>query len=128
MQQRTSVDDRSEEAGTEERETRAAIHGDGCLGCLLIDYSNVTLSTGTVVCSSCPDYRHECEVRYVAAMETREHRRRYLSGVREYRGDQATERIIDGLKIMHTARQPDGVKSSDMIIEVKRGSTKVDRE
>lgn len=47
-------------------------------------------------------HRHDCEVRYVAGMKTKDDRRRYLAGVRDKRGNDARERIIDGLRSMVT--------------------------
>jgi len=43
-------------------------------------------------------WRHETEVRHVAAMPDRNYRLHYLAGVRRHRGDAAVERIKDGLK------------------------------
>jgi hypothetical protein len=38
-------------------------------------------------------HRHECEVRYVAALETHAHRAVYLDGVRSERGKEACLRL-----------------------------------
>lgn len=40
-------------------------------------------------------HRHECEVRYVAGMSTREQRRAYLDGVRAKRGAAAADKLRD---------------------------------
>lgn len=42
-------------------------------------------------------YRHECEVRHVAAMPSRDERKHYLAGVRRHRGNDAAQRIKDDL-------------------------------
>ena len=43
-----------------------------CLGCNLIETAaHVTLQTGKVVCTSCPDHMRECLVRDIAKMEKR---------------------------------------------------------
>lgn len=45
-------------------------------------------------------HRHECEVRYVAEMGSKDARRRYLAGVQERRGIDARARIIESLREM----------------------------
>lgn len=48
-----------------------------------------------------PEFRHDCEVRYVAAIPSRDRRVAYLlgpKGVAERRGAAAAQRIIDDLK------------------------------
>jgi hypothetical protein len=76
------------------------VMGDGCLGCERIAISAVDLTDGRVVCDQCPDWRHECEVRHVAGMKTKDDRQRYLAGVQDKRGLDARQRIIDGLREM----------------------------
>lgn len=44
------------------------------------------------------EYRHECEVQYVAAMKEAQ-RKEYLRRVAEVRGDRATTRILNDLKM-----------------------------
>lgn len=50
-------------------------------------------------------YRHECEVRMVAAMADKEERVNYIRGVRLKRGDMAAERIKEGLREMSRAAE-----------------------
>jgi hypothetical protein len=69
----------------------------GCLGCSLVGESSATLHDGTVVCSACPEWRHECEVRHLANMATKEMRATYLAGVETQRGRSARQRLIDSL-------------------------------
>jgi hypothetical protein len=59
--------------------------------------SSATLHDGTVVCSACPEWRHECEVRHLANMATKEMRATYLAGVETQRGRSARQRLIDSL-------------------------------
>lgn len=75
--------------------------GDGCLGCERIAVSAVELMDGRAVCDQCPDWRHECEVRHVASMKSKDERMRYLAGVRQRRGEPAADRIKDGLWAIH---------------------------
>lgn len=65
----------------------------GCLGCLYIEKSPVTLRDGRVVCSSCEDYRAECEARHVANMASDAIRKAYLVGISEKRGHEAAHSL-----------------------------------
>jgi hypothetical protein len=56
-----------------------------CLGCNFIETSPVVLRTGETVCSSCEDWRLECEAREVLKRDL-DGRRDYLGGVDEKRG------------------------------------------
>ena len=47
------------------------------------------------------EWRHQTELRKIAAMPDREYRKHYLAGVRKARGDAAVKRIMDGLWQMH---------------------------
>ena len=64
-----------------------------CFGCNLIEDHAVTLNTGTVVCSSCPAWRLECEAKEVLRKPTLEERREYLAGVEKRRGLRAVEEL-----------------------------------
>jgi hypothetical protein len=75
------------------RDPQAAAEGTECLGCNLIETDPVTLTRGTVVCTSCPDWRMACEAREVLRKPL-EARREYLDGVESARGKNAA----DGLK------------------------------
>lgn len=56
---------------------------DACLGCQYIETDPVTLHNGTVVCSSCEAWRHECEARWVLQMRDVRARREYLRKVEQ---------------------------------------------
>ena len=61
-----------------------------CLGCQRCETGPmVTLISGQQVCNYCPDWRLECEARYVASMETLRERREYLQHVQQKRGSEA---------------------------------------
>jgi hypothetical protein len=104
-----SLDDEFEEVGREEislsdvwpqvqrRDEGARPSETGCLGCSLVGESPVSLRGGTVVCSACPEWRHECEVRHLANMETKDMRVKYLAGIEVGRGKIARQRLIDSL-------------------------------
>lgn len=64
-----------------------------CLGCMKIETHPVTLIDGRVVCSSCEDWRAECEAREVLNMRTLIERRTYLDAVEGRRGKQATDEL-----------------------------------
>lgn len=63
-----------------------------CGGCNLIETAPATLNGGTVVCTSCPAWRLECEAREVLAKPL-EKRREYLADVEQRRGKQATDEL-----------------------------------
>jgi hypothetical protein len=65
----------------------------GCLGCEFIAHSVVTLRDCRQVCSSCEDWRHECEARHVANMKSNRERVAYVEGVEEKRGKAAAEAL-----------------------------------
>lgn len=66
---------------------------DGCLGCERIEFQPVTLRTGKTVCSSCEDWRNECEARYVLAMPEKSRRAEYLARLGE-RGEKLKAEIM----------------------------------
>lgn len=70
----------------------------GCLGCLYIETSQVTLRDGRIVCSSCDDWRLECEARHVIAMPTLKARRQYLIKILENRGEKETQRLENEIR------------------------------
>ncbi len=71
---------------------------DGCLGCQRCEEGPVvTLHDGRVVCDTCPDWRAECEARYVLNMPGKKKRREYLERIGKKRGATARaelERVI----------------------------------
>lgn len=64
-----------------------------CLGCNNIEVKPVTLVDGTVVCNTCEAWRHECEARMIAGMETLQQRREYLDIVERRRGKPAADAL-----------------------------------
>lgn len=64
-----------------------------CLGCSYIETHSVTLRNGTTVCTSCPAWREECEVRAVANMLTDADRKSFLSKVSDLRGKEAAQEL-----------------------------------
>lgn len=71
-----------------------------CDRCERKTYQPVTLSDGRIVCSSCEDWRHECEIRHVCAIPDVELRRAYLAGVEKKRGKVACDRLRFGVADM----------------------------
>lgn len=74
-----------------------------CLGCNMIETSPATLISGTVVCTSCEDWRHECEARFVLDMPTVVRRREYLQKVEKTRGFQSANELRDVMKALWDA-------------------------
>lgn len=68
---------------------------DHCLGCQFIDtpQKSVTLIDGRTVCSSCEDFRHECEARMILGRPTTHDRRIYLEEVERKRGFEAANAL-----------------------------------
>ena len=67
-----------------------------CLGCQILELPDcpvVTLADGSVVCSSCPAWRFECEVRHVRDLDSDLDRKAYLAGVAEARGTEAAAEL-----------------------------------
>ena len=64
-----------------------------CLGCSYIETHSVTLRNGTTVCTSCPAWREECEVRAVANMLTDADRKAFLLKVADRRGTEAAQEL-----------------------------------
>lgn len=50
-------------------------------------------------------HRHDCEVRYVAAMPTPSRRNEYLAGVRKERGNAAADRLMAGVVAIFAQRR-----------------------
>lgn len=63
-----------------------------CLGCNLIEEHAVQLNDERTVCSSCPEWRRECEARDVLAKPL-EARREYLAEVEKKRGKPAADEL-----------------------------------
>lgn len=59
--------------------------GSECIGCNLVNIAPITLTDGRTVCSSCPDYRLQCEAKDVLGKPL-EARKAYLAGVEAKRG------------------------------------------
>ena len=104
-----SLDNEQEEVGRSEipvQDVRAQVERrneserpaeEGCLGCGLVSESPVTLRNGVTVCTACPDWRHECEVRHLVAMSA-DAQESYLAGVETCRGRTAKVRLMDDLR------------------------------
>lgn len=65
----------------------------GCLGCELVAHKPKTLIDGRTVCSSCEDWRLECEARAVLDLPSLESRRAHLAGIEKARGKEAGDRL-----------------------------------
>jgi hypothetical protein len=72
--------------------------------CSKTDAPRVTLVDGTVACTWCPAWRHECEARHILNLPTLHQRQDYLygtmnqfqrmaGGIRQRRGEAAVERL-----------------------------------
>jgi len=57
-----------------------------CLGCNLIELQPIKLRDERTVCSSCPDWRLECEARMILAKPLKE-RQEWIASLRRKRGD-----------------------------------------
>jgi hypothetical protein len=71
---------------------------EGCLGCQLIEASAVRLDDGRVVCSSCEDWREECEARMLLGKPL-QFRRDYLKDL-ENNGRHGMERANSLRRVM----------------------------
>jgi hypothetical protein len=60
-----------------------------CLGCNNIEVHPVPLHDGRVVCSSCEDWRHECEARAIMKLGGTLDRRNWLDDIERKRGQPA---------------------------------------
>lgn len=69
--------------------------GGGCLGCERIAVAPMTLRNGTVVCNYCPAWLHECEVRDIANLGSKELQAIRLRKIAEKRGRPAAEALRD---------------------------------
>lgn len=75
-----------------------------CLGCNNIEVKPVKLHDGRTVCSSCADWRHECEARAIMAMHTLQDRRAQLDGVQAKRGLPARKELETTIKALWPSR------------------------
>ena len=75
-----------------------------CGGCNLIELAPVELDTGTVVCTSCPCWRLECEAREVLAKPL-EKRREYLDDIEKIRGAAAADELRNAMTIVWEKRR-----------------------
>jgi len=71
-----------------------------CLGCNNIETHPVTLVTGTVVCSSCEAWRHECQAKAIAALPTLAERRAHLDGIQARHGLPARQALETTIKLL----------------------------
>ena len=71
-----------------------------CLGCNLIETAPVTLRTGTVVCSSCEAWRHECEARDTM-LRSRGEIEKYFDLVEQKRGADARHKLRQEMIALH---------------------------
>ena len=74
-----------------------------CLGCNLIETAPVTLRTGTVVCSSCEAWRHECEARDTLRRPLPEIEH-YFELVEKARGAEAKHHLRNEMIALHKAK------------------------
>jgi transcription elongation factor Elf1 len=74
-----------------------------CLGCNLIETAPVTLRTGTVVCSSCEAWRHECEARDTM-LRSRPEIEHYFDLVEKARGLDARQALRNEMIALHKAK------------------------
>jgi len=74
-----------------------------CLGCNLIETAPVTLRTGTVVCSSCEAWRHECEARDTM-LRSRPEIEHYFDLVEQKRGPDARQALRNEMIALHKAK------------------------
>lgn len=78
-----------------------------CAGCNLLEVSPVTLATGKVVCSSCIEWRLECEARHVAK-KSREDRLDLYAEVAKKRGKPAAENLVERVKQLAAQAKTNG--------------------
>lgn len=76
-----------------------------CAGCNLIETAPVTLLDGRTVCSSCEDYRHLCEARYILARPSTFERRQYIDAVERKRGAVAADALRATILLLWEARK-----------------------
>lgn len=83
---------------------------EGCLGCNRLDNDDacVTLIDGRVVCSSCPDWRDECQARAILVMP-KEKRRAFLFGDYEPDAQGVLRLKTKGLQQIHGKQTADHV-------------------
>lgn len=75
-----------------------------CLGCNNIEVHPVSLHDGRVVCSSCQDWRAECEARAIMRLGTINERRAWLDDIERKRGKPAREALQDAMKALWPSR------------------------
>jgi len=77
----------------------------GCLGCQKCeDGPVVTLIDGRTVCNTCPDWRNECEARYLLDMPL-SLRQESLARRSNLRGADAVGKLKAALTALHEARR-----------------------
>jgi len=71
-----------------------------CAGCNNIETHPVTLVTGRVVCSSCEEWRHECQAKSIAALPTLNERRAYLDSIQDRHGLPARQALETTIRLL----------------------------
>ena len=75
-----------------------------CAGCNLIEVQPVALSDGRTVCSSCEDYRAECEARQLL-QKPRQERQAYYGLVESKRGKTAATDLVERVNAIYRRGQ-----------------------
>lgn len=79
--------------------------GWGCLGCEHIETAPKVLIDGRTVCSSCDEWRHQCEAQEIADMPGRQTRADELLKVEIRRGKPAGDRLRATVRQIFEARK-----------------------
>ncbi len=69
-----------------------------CLGCNAIETAPTLLLDGRVVCTSCEDWRHECEARFIARRDTADQRGAWLDDIAKKRGKEAGDALREFIR------------------------------
>ena len=64
-----------------------------CAGCNNIETHPVRLVDGTIVCSTCEAWRHECEARAILRLPSLNERRAWLDALEKKRGKEARDAL-----------------------------------
>lgn len=77
----------------------------GCGGCEQIEHKPVTLADGRTVCSSCEDWRMECEVKKILAMPNPSERRDWMDAMEKKRGKPAVDLLRNAVRAEWSRRK-----------------------
>lgn len=69
-----------------------------CLGCNAIAEHPKALIDGRTVCTSCPDWRHEAEARFIARLESSTARGAWLDDIQKKRGKEAGDALREFIR------------------------------